>query len=427
MVSILVPSTNWRYMAVNVQTGEWLHRELPLRDVTITDTLSGAGAITATIDPDLASLKTASGAPILDELSTLIIAEADGVIRSAGILMNSDMTGSTLTLDCTGFSARVAGEILQNSISYSANASLSAGGHGVDPLTVVRDMWTQFQSDPKANLGVVVDDTTSKYCLGAFTNVQAAQKSSSNPNGSTDPKEVGDDVAIDRVWSNSDKLPTPAKGKTLTWYYTLNWWDQVDIGAKVDELAKQAPFDFREQADWADTDQETVRLRLRLGAPRLGTRQFNLVFAEGENISQVVTETRSGDDYANFIYALGAGEGQTQIRTTVSKNDGRLRKTAVLVDQSITTVAALQAAAKEELARLSTLENITAFTIRDHPNAPIGSFDVGDDVLIQRRIGWAPTKLWVRITSASLSPQTGDIAITCSRSDRFSYAPGGTS
>lgn len=414
-------------MGLNIQTGEWLHRELPLRDVQITDTLSGAGGITATLDPDLASLKTASGVPILDELSTLIVAEADGVIRSAAILMNSDLVGSTLSLDCTGFSARVAGEILQNSITYSANASLSAGGHGVDPLDVVRAMWTQFQSDPKANLGVVLDTTSSTYRLGSFANVQAPQKSTSNPDGSTDPKEVGEDVEINRVWGNSDTLPKAASGKTLTWHYELNWFDQVDIGSKVDELSKQAPFDYREQAEWADADHEAVTLRLRLGAPRLGTRRTNLVFAEGENISQVVAERRSGDDYANFIYALGAGEGQAQIRTTASKNDGRLRKTAVFVDQSITTVAALQAAAKEELARLSTLENITSFTIRDHPNARIGSFDVGDDILVQRRTGWGPIKLWVRITSASLTPETGDIAITCSRSDRFTYAPGGTS
>jgi hypothetical protein len=67
------------------------------------------------------------------------------------------------------------------------------------------------------------------------------------------------------------------------------------------------------------------------------------------------------------------------------------------------------------------------FTVLDHPNARIGSFAVGDDVLIQTHVGWQPTTLWVRITSATISPETGEVAITCSRSDRFNYSPGGVS
>ena len=427
MVSVLVKSSNWRYYGLNLVTGEWIHRELPLRDVAITEAASGPGGISATIDPDVSNLKNPDGSPILDELSTLIVAEADGVIRAADILRNSDLNGSALALDCTGFSTHATGQILQNTLTYTGNASLLAGGHGVDPLQVVRDMWAQLQSVPKADIGLVVDPTTSRYSLGSFTNVQAQQKDTAHPDGSTDPKEAGEDIPIDRVWGPTDKLPAAAKGKTLTWYYTLNPWDNIDIGAKIDELAKQAPFDYREEASWASDARDAVTLRLRLGAPRLGTRRSNLRFAEGENIAGIVAERRDGDAYANFIYALGAGEGQTQIRTTVSKNDGRLQKTAQFTDSSMATVAALKAAATLELNRLSVMENITAFTVRDHPNAPIGSFEVGDDVLVHRDTGWAPVSLWVRITSATLSPETGDIAIACSRSDSFNYSPGGVS
>jgi hypothetical protein len=326
-----------------------------------------------------------------------------------------------------GFANYPAGQTLEDTLSWSGNASLTAGGHGVDPLDVVRALWANLQSKPDANLGVVVDGTTSTYSLGTFTNVQAQQKDTAHPDASTDPKEVGDDVEINRVWGPTDKLPKPASGKTLTWSYALNWWDNVDIGATVDSFVKLAPFDYREDAAWTSGTREAVTLRLRLGSPRLGTRRADLRFVEGENISDVVSITRSGDDYANYVYALGAGEGQTQIRTSASTHDGRLRRMAKLTDGSKTTADSLKAAATQQLNLSNKLVNITGFTIQDHPNARIGAFDVGDDVLVQTHVGWQPTSLWVRITAATISPDSGDVAITCSRSDRFSYSSGGVS
>lgn len=424
-MSVLFPASNWQYYAVNILTGEWLHRDLPLRTPQLTDTLSGPGAISATLDPDIATLKTSSGAPILDEWSTLIVAEADGQIRSAGILANSTLNGPTFDLDCVGFANYPTGQILEDTLSWSGNASLSAGGHGVDPLDVVRALWANLQSKPDANLGVSVDSTTSSYRLGAFTNVQAPQ--TVHIESSFDPKQVGDDVEINRPWGPTDKLPTPAKGKTLTWKYALNWWDNVDIGSTIDGFVKQAPFDYREDAHWSTSARDAVTLRLRLGSPRLGTRQSGLRFVEGENVSQVIPITRSGDDYANYVYALGAGEGQTQVRTTASKRDGRLRRMAQITDSTRTTADSLKAAATQQLNLSNKLANIVGFTVVDHPNARLGSFDVGDDVLVQTHVGWQPTALWVRITAATVSPETGTVAVTCSRSDRFNYASTGVS
>jgi hypothetical protein len=426
-MTVLVSSTNWRYHALNIVTGEWLHRELPLRDVSLTETLSGPGGISATINPDLAALKTADGTPILDEWSTLIVAEADGAVRAATILANADLNGPAMTLDCVGFTAYPQHQTLEDTLAWTGNASLSAAGHGVDPLDVVRALWASLQSKPDADLGVVVDEVASPFRLGAFTNVQAAQKSTANPDGSTDPKEIGEDVPIDRAWGPTDKLPTPASGKTLVWNYALNWWDNIDIGGKVDELAKQAPFDYREDVSWADGSHDTLSLRLRLGAPRLGTRRDDLRFVEGENIAQVIPIRLSGDDYGNYVYALGAGEGQAQVRTTASKRDGRLRRMVQLTDGSAMTTSGLNASATQQLNLSNKLVNIVGFTVSDHPNARIGSFAVGDDVLVQTHVGWQPTTLWVRITSAAISPETGEVAITCSRSDRFNYSPGGVS
>src|SRR5690606_42144239 len=59
--------------------------------------------------------------------------------------------------------------------------------------------------------------------------------------------------------------------------------------------------------------------------------------------------------------------------------------------------------------------------VRAHPHAPFGSYQVGDDVLVQTWRAWEEVSLWVRIISLSYDPETDEVAVTCRRSDSFRY------
>lgn len=410
----------WRYYAQRPTTGEWLHRDLPLSGVTVSPALSGPYQISATIEPEYADLLAEDGELLLAEWGTLIFAEASGQLRGGGIVTNTKIVGSSLELTIDGFTRYATGQPLVETLTWGGKTE-GATGNGVDPLDVVRALWDHLQERPTGDLGVTYTSTTTPYRLGEWYNARAL-----NADGSLgdDPKAVNSTpIPIDKVWDpKRDRPPIPAQGKSTYWKYQLPWWDNIEIGRQIDEYARQTPFDYRESYRWADDTREAVVMELQIGYPRLGRRQSNLTFIEGENIVELVPVTRSGHDYYNVVYGYGAGEGSKKLRQAMSRHDGiRLRRVRIEDRPEITNKASLKAIASDEVRKSVHLTDITSFTVRDHPNARIGSFDVGDDVLVHTRRGWQPTSLWVRITGFTDSPTTGDVTVRCSRSDRFAY------
>lgn len=413
----LPPAPLWRFYAMR-WTGTWVHRELPLRDVSITHTLSGPGDLSATIEPTYADLIAEDGRLVLREWDTIILAEAAGELRGGGILVSTEVTGDVLSLDCVGFSGYAAGMPLTSTLSWGGS-SAGASGQGVDPAVVIRALWGHLQDQPDGGLGVAVDPLSTPYRLGEWHN---ARKLSTEDEPNPPASEVEEPpIPIDRVWTASDRRPAAATGKTVFWQYRLDWWEDVEVGAKVDEICQQAKIEYREVWSWGP-DRESVNLRLQLGYPRLGRRAADLRFVEGENISELVTLQRSGDDFANVVAAYGAGEGSKQKRQTASHRDGRLRRVSIVDAEDVRSDASLRTIATDALARARQIIDISSFTVRDHPNAELGSFGVGDDVLVETVIGWQPTRLWVRILSYSYSPDGDTVSVSCTRSDSFDYA-----
>lgn len=417
----LPPPSEWRFYAQDLVTGNWVHRELPLGDVKITPVLSGPYRITANIDPEYAELRTPSGDLVLSEWQTLIVAEASGQLRGGGILTDVSASGQKLELDITGVSAYAEAQPLRSTLTWGGSTD-GVTGNGVDPLVVVRRLWEYLQDQPDGNLGVTLDSTTTPYRVGEWHNARRIEQ-----DGTLGPAdEVSQQpIPIDRLWDpRVDRRPVAARGKTVWWRYQLPWHEDIEIGQLITNLAGQTPFDWAESYRWANEDREAVVCHLHFGYPRLGRRLTSEVFREGENIADPIVVRRDGDDYANSITVYGAGEGSKKVRATSSVRDGRLRRAKSIDRPELTTTAQCQAVAADELRRWSQIVDITGFTVADHPNAPIGSFSPGDDVLVEVYTGWLPVRLWVRITSMTIDPEGGEVQVTCRRSDRFEYPKG---
>jgi hypothetical protein len=409
----------WQYHAMRIPSREWLDRDLPLQDVQLGPALSGPYSLKATIAPEFQSLVADDGELLLAEWGTLIIAEADDVIRGAAILTTPEIVGSVLTLDCVGISAFAAGQEFEGTLTWGGpTAGLT--GHGVDALDEVRGLWGWLQDQPDGGLGVVLGDTATPYVRGAWHNARRIAD-----DGSLGPaNEIADPIVFDGVWTNSSRKPAAATGKSVFWQHSIGWWEKVDIGARMDELARTVPFDYVETAAWTDPAKSDVRLGIEFGYPRLGAKRPNLAFLEGENVTAQVPIKRGRDGYANHITAHGAGEGAKQLRGSASRRDGRLRRAASIEAATLTSTAALRSLAADTLLRRRHLADITAVSVANHPSAPIGSYSVGDDVLVQTGPSWQPTTLWVRITALDIDPVTETTTITCSRSDAWDYAGG---
>ncbi|MEU5853933.1 hypothetical protein ABZ799_01275 [Nocardiopsis dassonvillei] len=415
---------SWRYHALNLRTRAWVHRDLPLRNVSLTPAISGPYQLSATISPDWPDLIGTDGLPILREWGTLIVAEHQGVIRGGGIVTSTSMEGPSLEVTCTGFTGYPAGQPLVTSLTWGGPTA-GTSGVGVDPADVYRALWGHLQSLSGGNLGVVVDPAGTPYRLGAWHNARRL-----NDDGSLGPAaEVQDPpIPIDRVPAPGYSKPAAATGKTVYWAYALHPYDGVDVGAKLDELAKQAPMDWREEYSWTGPDKEDVRLRLRLGYPRLGRRREGLRFVEGENVDQIIGIERDGGEYANTVVARGAGEGSKQLQATVASLPAdRLRRARSIDRGDATTTAVLRSLASEELGVAQHLDDVTTVVVDgSHPHAPLGSFEPGDDIFVQSRHGWRRAGLWVRVLSMSYEPDASrpTVMISCARSDSFDYAGG---
>lgn len=340
----------WRYHAQQVLTGEWLHRDVPLSGVEIGRALSAPDSMRAAVQMEWSSV-----ADLLDPWATILYAENPaGKIRGAGIVVRteSDDTGQSLSVECVGFAGYPHG------LDYLGEFREVQ----VDPTDAFRHIWQHVQ-DNRGDLGVVVDSTTSDVLIGSV----------------------------------SDR-------------YELGWWEATDCGQELDRLAAEGSFDFREEHEWAADGSDAVDHRIRLGVPRFGRRRHDLRFVVGENLFALPHVERDGDEFANEVITVGMGEGRDMRRGRAVVHDGRLRRTAVVPFKDEHREQRLNALARREVERRSRLGTVREFVVRDHPNAPLDSWNVGDEVLLTVNEGYAQTAAWYRITGDAIQPDNGEVA-----------------
>lgn len=357
--------TRWRYIAQAVPSGEFLHWDLPLADVQIARTLSGPGRLTGKLDVPLDDL-----GDVLLPWGTAIWAEADSEIRGGGILTPLESDEDALTIDCVGISGYPQG------MPWTGDKQALVD---VDPLDIVRMVWDHLQSQPGGALGVQVDATRS-------------------------PVRVGEPEREVEFTTGDDTEVTFEAGP-----YRLEWWSTHDLGRVIDDLAADTPFEYLEQTAW---EGDALAHRLRLGYPTLGQRKTGPTaprFALGENVTAVPVLSGEDDDYASDVLALGAGEGNAMVRAHLHRDGATgLRRVHVYTDKTARSMNALSNSARRELAWLTGAPRMQTLVVRDHPNAPLGSFDVGDEIFAEGASGWVTLDRWVRIVEITISPDTGD-------------------
>ena len=355
----------WRYIAQRAVSGEFLDYDLPLEVSELSWALSSAGALKATIAPEIANFTAADGRPLLEEWSTFLYAEEGGVIRWGGIVVSSTFDDETWTVEASGFACYPHG------IPYLGSLRV----YSVDPTSVVEDIWRHIQSFPDGNLGV------------EFVRQPTPVRIGQPPyNGAADEP------------------------------YELVWWEAPDCGAEIQTLADTTPFDFVEEHEW---DGDNIAHRIRTHYPRVGRRRTDLAFVQGDNVTNVVSFMRDGDDYANTIVGLGAGEGELALRRVLPERDGRLRRTHVYSAKDVSNAARLDALIRSELqARRGYLE-VTSLDLVDHDNARIGSWELGDDILVSADAPWlGRVEVWCRVVGWALTGEhTASLSLV--RSDSF--------
>jgi hypothetical protein len=201
--------------------------------------------------------------------------------------------------------------------------------------------------------------------------------------------------------------------------YKILWWDTPNCGQEIDDLASETPFDWTER-HYFDAAGE-VHHEIQVHYPRAGRFRSDLRFATGENITEIVQAQSDGDTFANEVFGVGAGEGSGALRRSTAVRNGRLRTVAVVSAKNISRKDSLDARIRKELtARLNTL-TFPKITVKHTRQTPIGSWDLGDDILVQADIPWLGRQsIRHRIVAWNQDDDT-HATLTLERSDSILY------
>lgn len=359
----------WRYLAQRVPSGEFIDLDVPLQGVNIEHVLSGHNALNATITPETLRLMGEDGRPLFEEWGTAIWAEADGEIRGGGIFNGASMNGPALQMRCVGYTGYL--------VEMPWLPGPQAGRFFVeyDPLDVVREIWSTMQAQPNGNLGLELSGLKTGLKLG------------------TEMEQIEFD-------SEQGKHSYEAADLKLTYYETH------DLAGVIDKLAQDTPFDYRERHFW---DGDVIRHKLDFGYPQIGRRREDLRFVIGENVHVIPTVDRDGDFYASEVMFLGQGGGPQVRWGHATRPTNRLRRVAVVSDPAIRRNSGCQRQAEIEVAARNAFEDISELAVLSTPHAPLGSFDVGDEIYIEGDTGWADLGFWARIMATTIAPDSGNV------------------
>lgn len=366
----------WRYFASKMHgdgTETIIDYDLPLQGVEVVSTLSGADAINASISPEISRL-IVNKMPVFVPWSTAVYAECDGAIRGGALLTDLTEEGQNLSLDTVGFSG------YPNGMPYDGDRVFKKE----DPADIFRHIWQHLQAQKDGNLGVTVDTVKTTMRLGASQDLAGIALNGGN----------GQDDSV-----------------------VFGWWQTMDLGQEIARLSSETPFDYRTEVSW---DGAKIKKFIRMGFPRLGRLRHDLRFMVGENVHIQPKIQLSGNDYASDIWAFGAGEGRSMLRDLSQRNDiGRLRRVKVLQNKGLRNASAIRGFAQTELKKRVAAQDIDSLEVMDHPHAKIGSYSVGDEILVQSHTGWsAGLNMWCRILAIKLNTETSVSTLDLLRSDK---------
>lgn len=391
-----------RYMARRILSGEWIDRDLPLVEGENTRVLNGPSLIGGKVPPEFNRHLWNDGMRLAEDWATMIYAvdEDTGDILNSGIVLPpTSYEETSAAIQCAGVmsyaqgyiytASRLWGPALGEPDLYGFFGNIYKYGTPdlprPDPIEIFADHWEWIQQQQDSNLDVTITGDTSTR----------------GPNG--EPR------------SPIGNYEEP---------YRLAWYGAPDLGQEMSNLAEITPFDYIEEADWANEVHTDVSHEIRVGYPRHGRRRDDLRFAVGENVV-ITPAVQSLAGQANHIIGIGNGEaGPSMVASSVGRVDGRLRRTRVYTNKTITDIEIMRRRLAMQWSALDQRFDVTAVAISDHPNARISSIQLGDDIWLEfDHPEYGEIGLWVRVLSITTGDDSGAAVLTTSASNLFNYNP----
>lgn len=373
-----------RFTVIEANTDNVLSRDLVVKDYTVTKNLSAPTQLSVSVD---SGEKYASAAGIdFKKYGQWVIPELETdqfgkICIGAPIVSDKKVDPKTgqLNLDGTGFMG------YPKDIPWLENYNPIA----VDPAEVFQRVWAYIQSFPNANLNVEV--------LPASTGTQMLPG-------------LGFD------------------GNILSFDFFalfIRAGDFVDSGDFLTSLARDLPLDLFEEVSW-NSDRTYLNRVLRLAYPLGGIERQELAFRFGENMIDGEPAEETDIEPVSDVIIRSWLPGKVYSSTLSNADMTRFRRVVMEEDANISSTERAAAWAKRKLTRRNVPKHFSKITIDpNHPNAPFGSFDVGDSIRIQAKdFPWyGDIDEWHRIISITFKNDEPTIELGLKCEGAFNYDP----
>lgn len=368
--------------------GNILARDVIAAEVSVSKILSGPSQITFKIHHNEPSIQKSDGTgPIqLKPWAHWIHAEKqmiDGTdkIVASGIMKPSTVDPATgvLSLEAEGFSNYPKGiPWLENWNPYS-----------VDPFEVFARIWTHIQSYDNAQMGVTVYPTDSgTMMLPGF--------------GFENEVFVANFFAL-----------------------FIREVDRIDCGDFLNKLSRDIPIDYIEESSW-NAGRTAISKGIKLAYPKGGVIQEGLAFRIQENVLEATQKTEVEIDWASDISIKGWFPYREYSYQFTNADQDRYRRVIDEVDAKINSYERARAWAHRKLTRRQTPHYYEEILIDPyHPNAPFGTFDVGDTIWVQGPMAWVGNNITQdhRILGWTFSEPDARMQLKLMAEGAFNYDP----
>lgn len=373
---------SWRFHVKRARTNVWLDRDAQINEPIITWVLTGPGEMTFRLDAREAKRYGIDGRFVFDDWSSIVYAEKNGQIQWGGIVDGSDDAGNgERIVHLRSLSGYAKG------VKYTSDVTRF---YQMDAFDIVRLLWSTMQSDPMADIGMTLSSNLSGITIGS---------EDPGPAPIREPGET-EEAWQARLTEYATRINEP---------YELAWYNTPDFGEEVEKIMGQAAADSVESYSWNEDGSDVIN-RLNLYWPTAGARRHDLRFVEGENVAVPPAPSSEADEYGNHVIALGAGEERHMLREEVQIDDGKLKRHIIAPAKDLYSPSTLNALARSVLKVAQNTLQYDSVDVYDHPNAPIGSWQLGDEIKLETFSGYYELDEWVKIVGWSMSPAREDIA-----------------
>ena len=200
--------------------------------------------------------------------------------------------------------------------------------------------------------------------------------------------------------------------------------DRLDCGDHINGLAKDTPFDYREQSAWNEDRTEIERV-LEMAHPRLGALQENLTFVINENVYEAEAHVETEIDWISDIGVAGWFPGKEYSVELTNADPHRYRRYLAEDDAKINSTERAAAWAHRRLTRRQTPAYWESIVVdMYHPNAPFGYYDVGDSIVVQGFMPWVgEVSQEHKVMSIIVSEDEGRCELKLKAEGAFNYDP----